>query len=94
MGLEALTSFAMDSKERNAYRLDKAKVIAAFNAAAATYEREAVLQRMVAERLMKRLDLIEIARFDSGCRGRHWAWRTSLGAAISSGEIDSARCGH
>jgi malonyl-CoA O-methyltransferase len=61
LGWRGLTGFSMNYMGIDGYRLDKAKVRAAFNAAAAIYDREAVLQRTVATRMIERLDLFKIA---------------------------------
>ena len=52
------------------YRLDKARVRASFNRAAETYDAAAVLQKLVREEMLSRLDLVKIAPqaiLDAGC---------------------------
>ena len=54
----------------DAYLLDKARVRASFNRAANTYDAAAVLQKLVREEMLSRLDLIKIAPkaiLDAGC---------------------------
>ena len=49
---------------------DKIQLVASFNRAAAEYEKHAVLQKLVAERLLERLDLIKLSPqdiADAGC---------------------------
>lgn len=45
----------------DAYRLDKKRLVAAFNRAALSYDRHAVLQQTVATRILGRLALVKIA---------------------------------
>ena len=54
----------------DAYFLDKARVRASFNRAANSYDAAAVLQKLVREEMLSRLDLIKIAPkaiLDAGC---------------------------
>jgi len=54
----------------DAYILDKARVRASFNRAASTYDAAAVLQKLVREEMLSRLDFINIspkAILDAGC---------------------------
>jgi len=54
----------------DAYLLDKARVRASFNRAANTYDAAAVLQKLVREEMLSRLDLVNIkpkAILDAGC---------------------------
>ena len=58
----------------DAYFLDKARVRASFNRAANTYDAAAVLQKLVREEMLSRLDLIKIAPkaiLDAGCGTGH-----------------------
>ncbi len=58
----------------DAYLLDKARVRASFNRAANTYDAAAVLQKLVREEMLSRLDLIKIAPqaiLDAGCGTGH-----------------------
>lgn len=49
-----------DNKYRNDYRIDKTQVRHAFNRATAHYDRAAILQREIGDRMLERLDLIRI----------------------------------
>jgi len=54
----------------DAYLIDKSRVRASFNRAANTYDAAAVLQKLVREEMLSRLDLIKIAPqaiLDAGC---------------------------
>lgn len=56
------------------YTIDKARVRASFNRAANTYDAAAVLQKLVREEMLSRLDLIKIkpkAILDAGCGTGH-----------------------
>ena len=56
------------------YRLDKARVRASFDRAAETYDAAAVLQKLVREEMLSRLDLVKIAPqaiLDAGCGTGH-----------------------
>jgi malonyl-CoA O-methyltransferase len=56
------------------YRLDKARVRASFDRAAGTYDAAAVLQKLVREEMLSRLDLVKItpqAILDAGCGTGH-----------------------
>lgn len=56
------------------YRLDKVRVRASFNRAAETYDAAAVLQKLVREEMLSRLDLIKLAPeaiLDAGCGTGH-----------------------
>jgi malonyl-CoA O-methyltransferase len=56
------------------YRLDKARVRASFNRAAETYDAAAILQKLVREEMLSRLDLMKIAPeaiLDAGCGTGH-----------------------
>lgn len=56
------------------YLLDKARVRASFNRAANTYDAAAVLQKLVREEMLSRLDLMKIAPatiLDAGCGTGH-----------------------
>lgn len=56
------------------YRLDKARVRASFDRAADTYDAAAVLQKLVREEMLSRLDLVKIspqAILDAGCGTGH-----------------------
>jgi malonyl-CoA O-methyltransferase len=56
------------------YRLDKARVRASFNRASGTYDAAAVLQKLVREEMLSRLDLMKItpqAILDAGCGTGH-----------------------
>jgi ubiquinone/menaquinone biosynthesis C-methylase UbiE len=56
------------------YLLDKARVRASFNRAASTYDAAAVLQKLVREEMLSRLDLMKIAPeaiLDAGCGTGH-----------------------
>ncbi len=58
----------------DAYLLDKARVRTSFNRAANTYDAAAVLQKLVREEMLDRLDLIKIAPqaiLDAGCGTGH-----------------------
>lgn len=58
----------------DAYLLDKARVRASFERAASTYDAAAVLQKLVREEMLSRLDLINIAPYailDAGCGTGH-----------------------
>ena len=58
----------------DAYFLDKARVRASFNRAANTYDAAAMLQKLVREEMLSRLDLIKIAPkaiLDAGCGTGH-----------------------
>ncbi len=64
----------MDAKVVDEYRLDKARVRASFNRAAASYDAAAVLQKQVREEMLSRLDLVKIAPqaiLDAGCGTGH-----------------------
>lgn len=50
----------MDCADLGPYRLEKGKIMAAFNRAAEHYEDEAVLQRTVAQSMVERLALVKI----------------------------------
>jgi malonyl-CoA O-methyltransferase len=55
---------------QDSYLLDKARVRASFNRAASTYDAAAVLQKLVREEMLSRLDLMKItpvAILDAGC---------------------------
>jgi malonyl-CoA O-methyltransferase len=54
----------------DSYKLDKARVRASFDRAAATYDAAAVLQKVVREEMLSRLDLVKISPqtiLDAGC---------------------------
>lgn len=58
----------------DAYYLDKARVRASFNRAAQSYDEAAVLQKLVRDEMLSRLDLINIAPksiLDAGCGTGH-----------------------
>jgi malonyl-CoA O-methyltransferase len=60
--------------ESDVYHIDKARVRAAFNRAAHTYDAAAVLQKMVREEMLDRLNLVKIspqAILDAGCGTGH-----------------------
>ncbi len=64
----------MDAAVTDAYHIDKARVRASFNRAANTYDAAAVLQKMVREEMLSRLDLVNIkpkAILDAGCGTGH-----------------------
>ena len=59
-----------DAPSPHTYALDRQRVRAAFERAAATYDAAAVLQREIAERLLTRLDLVKLkpqSILDIGC---------------------------
>ena len=56
------------------YKIDKARMRAAFDRAANTYDASAVLQKIVREEMLSRLDLVNIkpkAILDAGCGTGH-----------------------
>ena len=58
----------------DAYFIDKARVRASFERAASTYDAAAVLQKLVREEMLSRLDLIKVAPkaiLDAGCGTGH-----------------------
>jgi malonyl-CoA O-methyltransferase len=64
----------MTASTTDAYLLDKARVRASFNRAANTYDAAAVLQKLVREEMLGRLDLVKIspqAILDAGCGTGH-----------------------
>ena len=64
----------MDVAVTDAYYIDKARVRASFNRAANTYDAAAVLQKLVREEMLSRLDLVKIkpeAIMDAGCGTGH-----------------------
>jgi malonyl-CoA O-methyltransferase len=64
----------VDAAVTDAYHIDKARVRASFNRAANTYDAAAVLQKLVREEMLSRLDLVKIAPkaiLDAGCGTGH-----------------------
>ena len=64
----------MQQAEIDAYHIDKAFVRASFNRAANTYDAAAVLQKLVRDEMLSRLDLVKIkpkAILDAGCGTGH-----------------------
>ena len=60
----------MTASMTDAYLLDKARVRASFDRAAKTYDAAAVLQKLVRDEMLSRLDLVKIkpkAMLDAGC---------------------------
>lgn len=67
-------SIAVANTMQDSYLLDKARVRASFNRAAHTYDAAAVLQKLVREEMLSRLDLIKMAPeaiLDAGCGTGH-----------------------
>ena len=63
-----------DTKLFDEYSIDKARVRASFNRAANTYDAAAVLQKLVRNEMLSRLDLVKIrpqAILDAGCGTGH-----------------------
>ncbi len=72
------------------YALDKAHVRASFNRAASTYDAAAVLQKLVREEMLSRLDLVKIkpaAILDAGCGTGHGSF--ALQKRFSSAQVIS-----
>ena len=64
----------MTASMTDAYLLDKARVRASFDRAANTYDAAAVLQKLVRDEMLSRLDLVKIkpeALLDAGCGTGH-----------------------
>ena len=64
----------MDAVVADKYFIDKARVRASFNRAANTYDAAAVLQKLVRDEMLSRLDLVKIkpeAILDAGCGTGH-----------------------
>ena len=64
----------MQQAELDAYHIDKAFVRASFNRAANTYDAAAVLQKLVQDEMLSRLELVKIkpkAILDAGCGTGH-----------------------
>jgi malonyl-CoA O-methyltransferase len=80
----------MDAAVTDAYHIDKARVRASFDRAANTYDAAAVLQKMVREEMLSRLDLVKIkpeAILDAGCGTGHGSF--ALQKRFSSAQVIS-----
>ena len=80
----------MQVTETDAYHIDKARVRASFNRAASTYDAAAVLQKLVREEMLSRLDLVKIkpkAILDAGCGTGHGSF--ALQKRFSSAQVIS-----
>ncbi len=80
----------MDAAVTDAYHIDKARVRASFDRAAKTYDAAAVLQKMVREEMLSRLDLVKIkpqAILDAGCGTGHGSFE--LQKRFSSAQVIS-----
>ncbi len=80
----------MDVAVTDAYHIDKARVRASFDRAANTYDAAAVLQKMVREEMLSRLDLVKIkpqAILDAGCGTGHGSF--ALQKRFSSAKVIS-----